>query len=375
LGLLYHDRALWRRRTALTGDNTSLFRVFRVLWFPMSINAMVLGAFAVALFWVGSWIGASVWLDTDDLHATTTSLSCSFPTHLLDVVAKRHWPDDEMAWFFAWQCALFVFLWATFGVAICRVLALRIARDEYCALGTAFGFAWRVKTTGILYPVAVALPIAFLLGCNQAAGMFTSIPFIGWMIGPLMIPLTIIASLMAMLIGIAAVVSIGFLPAAIATERKGTYDSLGKAFNYVFARPIPVILHLYVLKIFIGLLFGLLVTDRLVEGILADTMTPWLWGDEAFGETFKHMLLGQTDHLEGFQGLCGYLFLAMYTAYRLLVWGALIAFILGAFTSLFLILRRDVDGMDYLDIARDPAEAPAHDPAPDPAPESDTPKS
>ena len=39
------------------GENTSLFKVFRVLWFPVSVNAMALGAAAVVLFWAGSWLG------------------------------------------------------------------------------------------------------------------------------------------------------------------------------------------------------------------------------------------------------------------------------------------------------------------------------
>ena len=42
------------------GESTSLFKVFRVLWFPVSINAMALGAAAVVLFWAGSWICALV---------------------------------------------------------------------------------------------------------------------------------------------------------------------------------------------------------------------------------------------------------------------------------------------------------------------------
>ena len=354
----------------MTGESTSLFKVFRVLWFPMSINAMVLGAGAIGLFWLGTWAGAAALLDFPegmDASDSATGIALGFGSAALNAFRNFTWPEGDAGWLLAWQSVLAVFLWATFGVAICRVLALRVARDEYCALGTAFSFAWRVKTAALLYPVAVALPLFFLLACNQLAGMVTSIPWLGWLVGGLLMPLTIISSILAVLIGIAAVVSVGFMPAAIATERKGTYDSLGKAFNYVFARPIPLILHLLVLSTFIGLIHDLFVQQRVVEQILGRSMTPWLYGDESFQASFRAMLTGETEQLSGFQGICAWVFSVVHTSYRLLLWGAIVAFVFGAFTSLFLILRRDVDGMDYSDVARDPAEAPDAAPSTPPA--------
>ncbi|NRA96868.1 MAG: hypothetical protein HRU14_11745 [Planctomycetes bacterium] len=350
------------------GENTSLFKVFRVLWFPVSINAMALGAAAVVLFWAGSWICALVAgmpEGMENLHADlqpTTSqiadtLTHSFPDRLLTVAEARSWPEigptGHFGVVFALQIVLFFFLWSTFGVAICRILALRIARDEYCALGSAFAFAWRVKLTGMLYPLAVMLPILFLLLCNQFAGVVTWIPGLGWVLGLLLLPLTIISSLLAVLIGIAGLVSLGFMPAAIATERKGTYDSLGKSFNYVFARAIPLILQLVILFYFLGFVHELFVEQRLVEGVVADSMLP-LWEDST--SDFQRMVQGQ--NLDGFQGYCAFAYGAVMGLYRLLLWGALISFTFGAFTSLFLILRKDVDGVDYSDVARDPSDAP-----------------
>lgn len=364
----------------MIGESTSLFKVFRVLWFPMSINAMGLGAAAVALFWIGSWgsglvagLPEQVKEHDGQYVRMADALTHGFPGQVMGAVRTRSWPEngptDHFGIVFAIQIAMFVFLWSTFGVAICRVLALRIARDEYCALGTAFTFAWRVKLTGILYPLAVTLPILFLILCNHLAGIVTWIPWVGWLIGVLLLPLTIISSLLAVLIGVAGFVSLGFVPAAIATERKGTYDSLGKSFNYVFARAISLFLHLVVLYFFLEFVHTLFVEDRLVERVLADTMSP-VWAEA----DFKEMVTGRTANLDGFQGFCAWLFGVVIGGYRLLLWGALISFTLGAFTSLFLILRKDVDGMDYIDVARDPADAP-DTPAPAPPPADETPES
>ena len=412
------------------GENTSLFKVFRVLWFPVSVNAMALGAAAVVLFWAGSWLGCLL-IGAPSLADTATH---KFPDACQILVLEKTWPgyatategegddsrhrhhlvvpdgDEEISaeeraaanqdeavlqsLFGGWyqdqraeidakdlsdeerkearkdlqvtvtenvpryrlvlggQLLWFFCLWSTFGVAICRILVLRIARDEYCTLGSAFAFAWRVKLTGMLYPLAVLLPILFLLLCNHFAGMLTWIPWVGWLIGIILLPLTIISSLLAVLIGIAGLVSLGFVPAAIATERKGTYDSLGKAFNYIFARAIPLMLQLVVFFYFLGLVHELLVEQQIVEEVLADSMMP-LW--EGPNSDFQGMVTGQD--LDGPQGYFALAYGAVIGIYRLLLWGGLISFTLGAFTSLFLILRKDVDGVDYIDVARDPSDA------------------
>lgn len=416
----------------MIGESTSLFKVFRVLWFPVSINAMVLGAAAVLIFWLGTWLGCLVIGETAMTSTATSGFpkACElalrrtvwpgFATEDVDVgnqkLAQHHllaiedpekiseedqasaaadiavieelfatWREEHLASFedaeekrdaarelrttlpryrlvFGWQLALFFFLWATFGVAICRVMALRMARDEYCTLSDAFWYAWRIKLTGILYPAAVLLPVGFLVVCNQLAGWVAWIPAVGPLLAIILLPLVLISSILIILMVIVGLVSLGLIPAAIAVERKGTYDSLGKAFNYVFARPLPVILHLVVLWHFLAIIWWIFMSEDLVVQAIGDTMVP-IWGDAQDQE----MMTGNPEGLDGLKKFGGWIFQALLTAFHILVWGAMVSFVLGAFTSLFLLLRKDVDGMDYIDVARDPAAAPPA-PAP-PAPE------
>jgi hypothetical protein len=352
------------REPHVIGESTSLFKVFRVLWFPLSINAMALSAIAAGLFYGGTWLAVAVSDLPDALDKTAwTSVSVSrFPADCLRILTDG-WPADG-GLVLGTQLVLFFLLWATFGVAVCRILALRIARDEYCPMGQAFAYAWRIKLTGILFPLAILAPVAFLLVCNQVAGLVTAIPVAGAFIGLLLIPLVLISSLLVVLLAVAGIASVGLVPPAIAIERKGTYDSLGKAMSYVFARPLPLILHLLVVALFVGFLHRLLVEHALVQRILAWSMTPF-FVSESFGNEFRTMVLGHPEALEGWRWLFAWGFQVLFVIYRLLVWGALISFTLGAFTSLFFVLRKDVDGVDYVDLARDPADAPLAVPAPE----------
>ncbi len=360
-------------------ENTSLFKVFRVLWFPLSLNAMALAAVAVVVFWAGSFglamfAGLPEGVDADNAPSFSERadlLAGQFPAEAWNAVASLSWPTasasdpvDHLGVVFAGQVILFFFLWSTFGVAICRTLVLRVAKDEYCPIGDAFSYAWQVKLTGMLYPLAVLLPIAFLLLCNHIAGIVTWIPWIGWVLGILVVPLVLISSVIAVLLGVAGVVSLGFVPAAIATERKGTYDSLGKSINYVFARALPLVLHLTVVWLFVDLIHGLFIDGRLVETVIARSMAP-LWAD---GE-FAQMVTGDTSGLSGFQWLCACGYGLVHLIYRLLLWGTIISFVFGAFSSLFLILRKDVDGLDYADVAPDSLQGPGV-PTPAPPPEA-----
>lgn len=420
-------RAGANRSKDVQGDDASQFKLFRILWFPLSINAMLLGALSIIAFIVLTGIAC---LATGD-HRATMAASRAFLPSVLHVAKGGSWPgfataerdgvyvhhalakddantevlararaeteqikrlfgsyaDDRIAGaggegaelaknreeiakslsrtlpryrtVFLIQLAGVLFLLSTSGVAICRLLALRIARDEYCPISEAIGYAWRVKLTGLLYPLAVLLPICMLAIANQAGGLVVSIPFLGGLLGIFIYPLIALSSLIISLCLLVAVFCLGLMPAAIATERKGTYDCLGKAFNYVFARPIPVILHSVAVLAFLYVLHWLFLEQRAVEQIIAATGKP-LFG----GAQMEAVFLGQTEGLTGWKWFHAKVFDILLTIYALFVRGALISLLLGALTALFLMLRHDVDGINTSEVARDPAH---HKPPPPPS--------
>lgn len=414
----------------MTGESTSLFKVFRVLWFPVSVNAIFLGALAVVTFVMVTWfanflvggrtsmttaasgaflpasarlITTGQWPGyatgsasedgpymhvgllpdedgvaptetpahvTDDIQFLADSFGETLAGYAAEVRAEiESLPEEERASAlqseletlaeytslvvpryrvtYLIQLATFFALMAFFGVAISRVLVLRLARDEYCTLGHALGYAWDVKWTGLLFPPAVLVPIGFLWVCNLLAGLILGIPGLGWLLGIVVVPLLYLSSLLIFLIGLAGLASLGLLPATIATERESTYNSIGKTVNYVFARPLPLILYVTMVGLFIGLLHHTLIEREIVETVLTASVSPF-WA----GESFSEMLTGETSGLGGFEWFCGLFYALINTLWQLLVWGTLIAFTLGSSVSVFLILRREVDGVDYVDVAR-----------------------
>lgn len=403
---------------------SDIFKVFRVLWFPLSPNAVLLGTAAVALFTLGSWLG-SVAIGHGGMG---TVAARSFVTATSDAVVGRNWPgasskaegaaalgelpapvrawlareageiraDEELdaearkarterlssvpsryRWLYLWQVVLFFGLWSTFGVAICRILALRIARDEYCPLSRAFGFAWKVKVTGLLFPLAVGLPLAVLAGGIFVLGLVASVPWVGWVLGLLILPLVLFAAIIFTVVGITSLLSIGLVPAAIAIERKGTYDSLGKSINYTLARPIPLLFYAALVFAFLTFLHQILL-EWDAPRALYESFFP------GFAEQAESVALGQHERLGGFASFMARVHGFLWTIVELLFYGLLVSLFFGAFTSGFFIFREDVDGLAPEDVASEefgpqvseeaPTAPPTHPEEQAPEPASPTPR-
>ena len=144
---------------------------------------------------------------------------------------------------------------------------------------------------------------------------------------------------------------------AIAVEARGTLDAWGKALNYTFARPLHIIVYVVLLKV---LLFDFLIGFGLGRGLLhrwtRASLSP-LWTNSGFenaldghGEGIYADLMAKAWDL--FSGLAS-----------LGLGAVVLSFALGGFTSMFLILRKDVDGIDTSEIelpgSTDPEPIPA----------------
>lgn len=315
-----------------------------MLWFPLSVNAILLGAASIVLFHLGTMLSCALFADTADAGRFTES----FPATVISVVLLRGLPVDTPSGIFLLQTLLGFALWSLFGVAMCRVLALRICRDEYCDMGGALRYSWRVRRTGILFPMAIALPALLLAGFNALAGLVFQIPWVGWLLSAVLLPLVLLSSILLVLIGLGGFLSLAMVPAAIAVERRGTYDSIGKSFNYILARPTVVLANALLVFALVWLLNELFLGQRVVEQVLQFTAVPF-WENQ----TYKAILQGQAESLQGFEWFCASVHNLVLRVYDLLVRGLLLSFCFGGGTALFLILRRDIDGLDEAEIARE----------------------
>lgn len=414
-------------------DSPPVFKTFRAVWVPVSIYSVSLAAGAAGVFWLvtwasclsaghgsmatpavraffpaslelmlsGGWPGHDVALREDgrvvhglmageettleeesqareDQRLMGRLLGGYMRRRVLEIDADRslsrgeqeaerrrlQWIPERYQWIYLVQLVAFYLLWAVVGVAICRIQALRTGRDELCSAGSALRFSWASRARSLLYPAALLIPVLFLAVCNAALGAAGSIPWVGWLLGPVMLVLMLVTGVVMAVIGIAGAAGIGFHPAAVAVEGRGIYDCIGRAFGYLFSRPLQVLLHLglaYVLVFHV--IHPLFLEQGIVERVLEATVTPF------YGSRFDDVLLGRVDRLEGGAWFFGAACLAVLTLFRLLVWGVVITYVLGTFTSTYLALRQEVDGIEPADLVQDPGRTRGDEPPPPPAPE------
>jgi len=333
----------------LEPENSPVFKVSRVLWFPMSVNAVALGALCCIVFWL--WTVASVLIvGPREFEVTMSSMTDFIGTIELWL---RYGDFATPNWkLFVLQAVGAYLLWATFGIAIARIMAVRIAKDQYITIKEALGFAWSTRFTALLYAPAIMLSMAFLWIAVFGIGLVGHIPYVGWVLSAVLLPVVLFFTILFRILAWAGVLSLGMTAGAIACEKKGTWDSVAKAFNYLFARPLAVLLYVVLLWVFVWIVQGLLLNGdslRLHVGKLLVGFWP--------NEKYAMIARGAPAALEGFARIAAWLHSAVFWLVDALIRGAVLSWIIGAFTAMFLIFRKEVDGTEYTDIARTPGKA------------------
>ncbi|HYC77857.1 MAG TPA: hypothetical protein VEI02_09540, partial [Planctomycetota bacterium] len=302
-----------------------IYKVLRSLWFPVSVNAALLGAAAVVVFRLVSLLAALAFgfdgrpWEADSLfddvlfHLVTRGLQGVFDLG----------PYSGFGPIFFVQALTAYFLWATFGLAMYRTLAVRIASDDYVPMDRAFGFAWRAKNTTLLHLPAIALPTLFCWAVIAAVGLVDRIPYLGWTLNVLLLPVVVLFAVVMQLVWFLGVVSMAFTPAAVAAERRGTYDALGKAFTYLMGRPLPAVLYLVTLAALLWVLDSAVFDPERLRAALADLLQPRF---APVSERLDLIVRGEVDALSGFAWFMAW-------AHRLVL-GGLDAVVRGFFLSL-----------------------------------------
>jgi len=286
-------------------------------------------------------------------------------------------------------------IWAFFGGALCRMIALHATRDERLDLKEALSFA-KAKFANFflvqLFPAAVLLigVVALVI-----AGLIGSIPFLDAIVGLLFFLALAAGFAMAFVIVGAAGGGCLMFP-TIAVESSDTFDAFSRSLAYVFTRPwkwgFYVILSLIYgaiclafTKLFVRLMM------ICVHGAVAFGMN-WGWNTvtvkDPAGATAQAPKLDalwkaptlnfDTPFYGSFAGpeVTGFFpsstqFFVKTWVY--LVWGAVAAFAVCLFytssTLIYLLLRREVDATDIEDIYLEDFdfESPAPAEAPKPA--------
>lgn len=360
-------------------SNWGPFKPLTLLWFPISLPAIGLGMAAALVFWL---VNAGFAAATDAVSSAGQAIVL-FGANARGVIFEFDLVDraeGNPAWLFISQLVLGIALWATFGVAVCRCVALRLTRDEYVGAGAAMKFGLSNAPTALCYPLIVAGCMAIIVVFNATVGALMQIPWIGVVFYALL-PLAFILSGLLLVLFLTGIAGGGMVSGAIAVERRGTLDAWGKALNYIFARPLHFVVFLVLTKVVVAdLLIHYTIERRVLHEWTARSLSP-LWNNARF-----EAITARSDGLEGLDALCGWLYWLFGAGLTLTLVGFAVTCVFSAFTGMFLILRSDVDGIDVTDIeledeASDPVPqrvvpaggcAVEADPAAEPAPDGAT---
>jgi hypothetical protein len=146
----------------------------------------------------------------------------------------------ELAWAQALVTVLvFLGVWAVFGGALLRIAALRLTRNEALGPGAALRFGLGNAPTMLAVPVLVVAFVGVLTGLNALAGLVMSIPLLGSsLLALILMPLTLLSSLLLAMALVGGVLGLPLMWCGVTVERNGALEAVSRAFSYVSARPI-----------------------------------------------------------------------------------------------------------------------------------------
>jgi hypothetical protein len=101
------------------------------------------------------------------------------------------------------------------------------------------------------------------------------------------------------------------------------------------------------LYFFVQIVQGILLNGDNLRIHVSKLLVPF-WSDARY----EHIARGDWRILTGFEKVAAFLHSAVFWAVDALIAGAILSWVIGAFTAMFLIFRKEVDGTDYSDIVR-----------------------
>lgn len=242
----------------------------------------------------------------------------------------------------------FVLVWAIFGTAISRCVALRLAGEEPIGLvgAVAYGSSkWPPAFNSVVFVLvgiaALSVPGA-LLGLAMRTEWGLSLAGAVW-------PLVLLGSVVLAILAVGLVAAWPLMVAAIGVERGDSFQAISTAFSYLYQRP----LH-YAFYLLVGLLVA--VPTLAAAGLFADaTGTLAMWAT-SFGMGHDRTVavvdgLAATGPLADAWGLGALRFWTRGLASLLASFGW--GYFWAIATAAYLVLRQDVDGTPLDEVVLD----------------------
>jgi len=303
-------------------------------------------------YWWGIWEHISApWRNIFDPNCVTTTFT------------------DRMSRFaFLFLCGLWALaVWALFGGMITRAAAVELATRDRAKTGRTIRYAaskWRSYFAAPFFPLLgvllIGLPIALV-------GLLLRTEITGWL-AALVWPFLLLDGFLMALLLTGLLFGWPLMWANISVEGVDSFDAVGRAYNYVFQRPLQ---YLFYALVATGLgALGWLFVWNFVAAVVGLTYGAAAWGA---GSARMETLLGQSTGLGAIGTFSAWLITFWAQCLKLLGVGFLYSFFWTSSTAIYYLLRRDADATEMDEVCPEEEEQPAPAVAPSPAPTPGTP--
>lgn len=270
-----------------------------------------------------------------------------------------------------------ILIWGLFGGGVCRMAAIKFARDETIPIKEALRYAWGKLLNGFFLAPVIPLGACVVIGVVLVfGGMFLSIPWVGDVLGGLAFVLALLAGLIMALLLVGTVAGGSLFWPTVAVEDSDAFDAVQRGFSYVYGRPLRAVWYALWLSVFasFGWLFVMFVVwlsaacthvcIGLGSGIFGDhagaaNKLSLLWSPPTF-EALHGFPTGQ----EGVRWVAAGLIGLWVTLWWGLAWSFLGSFYFCGSTVAYFLLRRDVDGVELSEVCEDDEGGLAEPPGP-----------
>lgn len=241
-------------------------------------------------------------------------------------------------------------VWALFGAAITRILAVQVATDERLSWSAVARYAtgkWHSYFGAPLFPV-IGMLLAALPVC--LFGLLMRINVGIFLVG-LIWPVFLVCGLIMVLLLLGLLFGWPLMWTTISSEGTDSFDALSRSYAYVFQRPLHYLLYV-VLAAVIGVVGWLLVSE-VAAGIVGLTYWAASWGS---GAVVIGNVVGSSPDL-GMVGKTGAWLIHFWAGFvKLLAVGFLYSYFWSSMSIIYFLLRRDVDATEMDEVYLDEEE-------------------
>ena len=242
-------------------------------------------------------------------------------------------------------------VWAFFGGAIARIAVVQLASDERVGIVAALRFACRKWLSFFAAPLIPLIGLVVAAVPVWICGLLMNIDF-GIFVVSLIWPVLLLFGFIMAMLAIGLLFAWPLMWATIAAEGTDSFDALSRSYAYLFQRPLRYALYALLAAV-LGAL-GWWVVQLVAAAVVGLTYSAAGWG--AGQETLDKITPAVTD-LEGI-GYAGAMVIRFWaTVVKLLAVGFLYGFFWTAVSSIYLLLRRDVDATEMDEVFLDADES------------------